>query len=244
MITSLKNERVKEWKKLQRRKTRYENGHFLIEGFHVVEEAWKSGWDIKEIILKSGTDIPGKWKTAAIIEVSNAVFKHISQTESPQGIIAVVSMKPYRQLTGNRIVVVDSIQDPGNLGTMIRTADAAGFHGVVLGEGTVDVYNEKVIRASQGSIFHIPIVQANVLTYITEMKAQGFQIVTSALKQSISYHKIKIPEKLALILGNEGSGIHEDVISRADINVHIPIYGEAESLNVSVAAGILMYHFS
>lgn len=245
MITSLENTRVKSWKKLHQRKNRYESGKFLIEGFHVVEEAWKSGWELEEIILKQGVSLPEEWEIHKVTMVNSAVFKQVSQTENAQGIMAVVAMEPHRSQTGNRrIVATDSLQDPGNLGTIIRTADAAGYDAVLLGEGTVDLYNEKVIRASQGSIFHIPVIQVNLINHLLELKAHGIQIMTSTLENASAYHEMEIPEKMALIVGNEGSGIREDVIALSDVNVRIPIYGEAESLNVSIAAGILMYHFN
>src|SRR5699024_5733851 len=171
------------------------------------------------------------------------VFNQIAQTESPQGIIAVVEMKKPSSLSGSHIMMIDAIQDPGNLGTIIRTADAAGYNAVVLGDGTVDIYNDKVIRATQGSIFHIPIISANLRNCIDRLQINHFKVITSALKESVPYQSIDKPEKVALIVGNEGNGIDEAILSSADMNVHIPIYGDAESLNVSVAAGILMYHF-
>lgn len=243
MITSVKNERVKDWKKLHQRKIRNENKQFLIEGFHLLEEAWKSGWNIKEIIIKQGIRIPDIYNKYDTTEVSEPVFKQISQTETPQGIMAVIEMKEAGTISGNRILIVNAVQDPGNLGTIIRTADAAGYHAVVLGEGTVDVFNDKVIRATQGSVFHIPIMEMSLVNCIQELQATNFQVITSALDDSVSYDTIDIPKKMALIMGNEGKGIDADLLALADTNVHIPIYGEAESLNVSVAAGILMYHF-
>ena len=243
MITSARNARVKKWKKLHHRKTRYEWKQFLIEGFHLLEEALKSGWGIKEIIKVQGVTIPEQYNLYNITEVSSPVFNQIAQTESPQGIIAVVEMKKPSSLSGSHIMMIDAIQDPGNLGTIIRTADAAGYNAVVLGDGTVDIYNDKVIRATQGSIFHIPIISANLRNCIDRLQINHFKVITSALKESVPYQSIDKPEKVALIVGNEGNGIDEAILSSADMNVHIPIYGDAESLNVSVAAGILMYHF-
>lgn len=243
MITSVKNERVKVWKKLHQRKTRYQSRQFLIEGFHLLEEAWKSEWSIKEIIVIHGAALPRAYQTYPITQVSESVFQQIAQTESPQGVMAVIGMKENKSITGRRILMIDAVQDPGNLGTLIRTADAAGYNAIILGEGTVDVFNDKVIRATQGSIFHIPVMSGDLPSYICDLKTRGFQIITSALEDSVPYSTIDVPDKIALMVGNEGNGIDDRLIDLADISVRIPIYGEAESLNVSVAAGILMYYF-
>jgi TrmH family RNA methyltransferase len=242
MITSLQNNQVKRWKKLQTRKERMKTGTFLVEGFHLIEEARASNWKIKEFIIREDVEIPSWCDDELIIVVSDIVFQHIAQTNTPQGIIAVIEMNRNSASTGNQVLMIDCIQDPGNLGTIIRTADAAGFSAVILGKGTVDLYNDKVIRATQGSLFHIPIIQGYLLEEINVLKQAGFTIWATALKHSKVYTEIPIPEKTALILGNEGAGVHEDILQVADSIVKIPIYGKAESLNVSIAAGILMYH--
>src|SRR5690625_4602904 len=242
MITSTQNSQVKRWKKLQTRKERVKTGLFLIEGFHLIEEAKQSNWEIKEFIFREDVDIPTWCEDQFIHIVSEAVFQHIAQTNTPQGVIAVLRMKGWAKFTGNHVILIDRIQDPGNLGTIIRTADAAGFSAVILGKGTVDLFNDKVIRATQGSLFHIPILQADLLGEITELKQAGFSIWATALQDSKKYTEIEVPEKVALILGNEGSGIDVDILHAADSIVNIPIYGKAESLNVSIAAGILMYY--
>ncbi|MEN2765616.1 TrmH family RNA methyltransferase [Ornithinibacillus xuwenensis] len=242
MLTSAKNEKVKNWKKLHMRKERINSETFLIEGFHLIEEAIQSKWEIKEIILQEGTILPDWNINCSVTEVTENVFQQISQTKTPQGIAAVVRFRRQQEVTGDYILLLDSIQDPGNLGTIIRTADAAGFDAVILGEGTVDLYNDKVVRATQGSIFHIPVRQENLTNRIQVLKQDGFSIWASALTNSKDYHKLTITSKVALILGNEGAGIQAKFLETADEIVKIPIYGKAESLNVSVAAGILMYH--
>ncbi|WP_106496965.1 TrmH family RNA methyltransferase [Lentibacillus sp. Marseille-P4043] len=242
MITSVQNDKVKLWNKLKRKKDRNQTKTFLIEGFHLVEEVHSSDWEIKEIILQEGIPMPDFAVEYPVAVVSSPVFNHISNTQTPQGIAAVVKMKNYNQEMFEQVLILDAIQDPGNLGTMIRTADAAGFDAVVLGDNTVDMYNDKVVRSTQGSLFHIPIFQTNLLTKIPQLKMDGFTVWASALTNSSSYLEIKPSPKTALIIGNEGSGIHEDVLELADSCVKIPIYGKAESLNASVAAGILMYY--
>ncbi|SHG34617.1 TrmH family RNA methyltransferase [Ornithinibacillus halophilus] len=242
MITSVKNEKVKSWKKLQKRKERTEQGLFLIEGYHLVEEAWKSKWEIQEIIVQENSDVPHWAKGFSLEYVSDNVFQYISQTQTPQGIAATVKMKQQTTINGNQVLLIDAIQDPGNLGTIIRTADAAGFGAIILGNGTVDMYNDKVIRSTQGSLFHLPIFQANLEEKIPALQQDGFSIWASALANSKDYHTMDVPEKVALVVGNEGAGIQEQLLKLADSIVKIPIYGKAESLNVSIAAGILMYH--
>jgi RNA methyltransferase, TrmH family len=242
LLTSVKNDKVKSWKKLHTRKEREKTGTFLIEGFHLIEEAINSKWEIDEIILQEGVELPNWSSDFKIVEVSENVFQHITQTKTPQGVAAVVRFKKMGNIVGEHVLLLDRVQDPGNLGTIIRTADAAGFDAVILGDGTVDVYNDKVIRSTQGSIFHIPILQDNLTKRIPELKMDGFHIWASALTNSKDYHTVKSNTKVALILGNEGSGIQTELLELADEIVMIPIYGKAESLNVSIAAGILMYH--
>lgn len=242
LITSIKNEKVKTWKKLHKRKGRNNAQAFLIEGLHLVEEAWKNEEKILEIIVDESIDVPEWAKDYPNEAVSKQVFQEISQTETPQGIAAVIAMSEKQQATGNNILLIDSVQDPGNLGTIIRTADAAGIDAIVLGEGTVDLYNDKVIRSTQGSLFQIPIYEANLTVEIPKLKEMGFKIWATALEDAKRYHDLPIPEKVALILGNEGAGVNTDFIEAADERVTIPIYGKAESLNVAIAAGILMYY--
>lgn len=241
MITSIQNEQVKQWRKLHKRKFRMKMKKFLIEGFHLIEEAFNSGWEVETVIAQEGVNPPDWMSDDGITIVNERVFNEITQTETPQGIAAIVKMKDLPVRTDNFILLIDAIQDPGNLGTIIRTADAAGFSQIVLGTGTVDVYNDKVIRASQGSLFHISIKQANLLQAIDELKKENYTIYASALRNAINYQDVEIESKVALIVGNEGAGISEEILNVADKIVKIPIYGQAESLNVSIAAGILMY---
>lgn len=241
LITSIQNEQVKNWRKLHKRKNRMKMKQFLIEGFHLIEEAFQSGWEVETVIVQEGVNPPDWMSEDGITLVDERVFNEITQTETPQGIAAIVNMQDLPVKTDTYTLLVDAIQDPGNLGTIIRTADAAGFSKIVLGTGTVDVYNDKVIRASQGSIFHISIVQASLDETIARLKQENYTIWASALKNAINYNEVESEGKAALIVGNEGAGISDEVLQLADKIVKIPIYGKAESLNVSIAAGILMY---
>ena len=242
MITSLSNEKVKAWRKLHKRKGRKESRSFLVEGMHLIEEAWKSKQPIIEIIVEENRAIPDWCGDFQVERVSKQVFAYISQTTTPQGIAAVIGNQPKKRMTGKYMILIDGVQDPGNLGTIIRTADAAGMDAVVLGKGTVDLYNDKAVRATQGSLFHIPIYEADLLEEMNRLQEESYEIWATTLEDAMYYHEVEIPEKVALILGNEGSGIQQNLIEKADRKIKIPIYGQAESLNVSVAAGILMYH--
>jgi len=242
IITSVQNKYVKEWKKLHKRKYRYEKNQFLIEGFHLIEEAYKTKQSIETVIVEEGIAILPIIDMLDVVTVSKQVFKEISQTERPQGIAAVINMESPQPKEERYVLLLDAIQDPGNLGTIIRTADAAGFSNIILGRGTVDLYNDKVIRATQGSLFHIPIVQKDLTESIPRLKESGFSVWATTLQRAKNYRDIEPSEKTAIILGNEGSGVDETLINMADELVKIPIYGKAESLNVGIAAGILMYY--
>lgn len=242
MITSVKNEKVKQWQKLKLKKERMKTSTFLIEGYHLIEEALRSEWKIEEIIMEEKAVPLEAAKEVKTYVVSDNVFKAVSETKTPQGIAAVVRMKTEKWQEFSHVLLLDAIQDPGNLGTIIRTADAAGFEAIVLGNGTVDLFNDKVIRAAQGSLFHIPVFQEELSDKIASLKEEGYAIWASALNNSVSYTELSRPKKIGLIVGNEGAGVKEALIESADQVVKIPIYGKAESLNVSVATGILLYH--
>src|SRR5699024_3605622 len=154
MIRKLQNEQVKKWRKLHRKKYRNEMNACLVEGVHLIEEAIKSGFDLKQIIVEESIRIPDSWINQSIITVSRSVFASITHTDSPQGVAAVVAMKKLEKRTAGPVLLLDGLQDPGNVGTIIRTADAVGASEVLVGKGSVDLYNEKVIRATQGSLFH------------------------------------------------------------------------------------------
>lgn len=243
MITSIKNEKIKAWKKLHQRKYRTASGTFLIEGSHLIEEALSSSWEMKEIIVSEEVAVPDAAKHIPVTPVTRLVFKELSFTASPQGIMAVVQIKEEAiNYEGKVIALLDAIQDPGNLGTIIRTADAAGVDGLILGKGCVDLFNDKVIRSTQGSVFHLPVVQGDLKEETMVLKQAGFQLWATALERAKNYQTRSIPEKTAIIFGNEGAGVSESLLDQADERVTIPILGQAESLNVSVAAGILLYY--
>ena len=246
-ISSPKNEKIKELVKLQTAKGRKKAGMYLLEGEHLVEEAIKERAQIKLIVVTSNRLEDYKNLLAQtdvqVLVVSQDVFHKLSMTETTQGILAVVEIVKQEILPNKgRFIVLDAVQDPGNLGTIVRTADAAGFDAVVIGTGTVDLYNDKVLRSMQGSHFHIPVFQANLQEYLPILKEKGVQVAVTALhRNSKDYSVLQGAIDVAIVVGNEGQGVSEDVIDLADVVVTIPMFGKAESLNVSIATALLMY---
>ncbi|NEU29843.1 RNA methyltransferase [bacterium LRH843] len=245
-IDSIKNEQVKSLKKLHTRKGREKAGKFLVEGYHLVEEALKAEIVIETMMITEKAAIPESWSVSDrdVIVVSDQVMKEISETETPQGIVAVCEFPspPNVEVETGKYLLIDRVQDPGNVGTMIRTADSAGMTGVILGEGCVDMFNNKVIRASQGSIFHLPIIKGDLMSWIRRFNEVSIPVYGTALEGASVYSTIPRQSQFALIMGNEGEGVAKDLLIATDQNIYIPIFGHAESLNVAVAAGILMYY--
>lgn len=242
LITSAQNNTIKNIKKLQKAKERKKQQKFIIEGAHLVEMAHASKWPIDLLLATEDYILPKSLADYPLERISSNVLDHLTETKTPQGIVAVLNKKEIAfPVDAKRVLICDSVQDPGNLGTMIRTADAAGFDAVICGSGTADLYNDKTIRSTQGSLFYMPVITVDLNEQLTELKDSGFYIWAAALQDSIAYNEAEKKEKLAIIVGNEGAGIQDSVLAQADQIVKIPIFGKAESLNVSIAAGILMY---
>ena len=247
-IVSMKNQKVKQWKKLQTTKGRKEARAYLIEGTHLLKEAIKANAIIQEIVMTETFFQQSDLKIAeeVIVIVSPEILASLAQTETPQGVVAIVKIPedtPILDYKG-KYILLDQVQDPGNVGTIIRTADAAGYSGVFLGEGSVDLYNDKVLRSMQGSHFHLPVHRAALQELIPEMKSKGMPVYGTELNEAaVDYRTVFPTDAVALVLGNEGNGVSGKILALTDQNLYIPIFGEAESLNVAVAAGILLYHF-
>ena len=244
-IQSAQNDKVKSWKKLLTKKGRDKAGQFLVEGFHLVEEALKKEY-VSAIIVREQVEIPRSWNINGVdlYTTTAAVVKELSETETSQGIFAICDQKKWPNGSYKKVLLLDSVQDPGNIGTIIRTGDAVGMEAVVCGDGCVDVYNSKALRSTQGSIFHLPVIKANLLEYITTLQAEGISVYGTSLQNAVDYREIPPQEQFALVMGNEGNGVSAAVLERCNQNLYIPIHGEAESLNVTVATGILVYHLS
>ena len=255
MITSPQNSFIKELKALKLKKNRQEQGLFFIEGIKFVDEALKENADIVKIVIsenlnqvKGGNEILSRISTMGleIYTLPQKLFKGISDTESPQGILAVIKAKQYLLTelicNSNFIILLDCIQDPGNLGTIIRTADAAGVTGIIISEGCVDLYNPKVLRSTMGSVFRVPIFHSNDLVdTINVLKKSGVKIYTTHLSSSTNYCELEEVENIGVVVGNEANGVSEAVVLQTDLLIKIPMPGKAESLNAAVAAGIIMF---
>ncbi|MBP5445540.1 MAG: RNA methyltransferase [Acholeplasmatales bacterium] len=227
MISSTQNERIKEYAKLNEKKYRDETNLFIIEGIHLVEEAKKYGI-IKEI-LTTNPNIEGTL-------VSVEVMKKITNQKSVVEVCAICEKLNKKEIT-NKVLILDNIQDPGNIGTLIRTAVSFNFNTIVM-ENCADIYSSKVIRATQGAIFKLNIINAKIDTFISSL--DGYKIYGTSLKNGVPLKEIKKSDKLAIILGNEGNGVRDEILDMTDKNIFIEIEN-MESLNVGIAGGIIMY---
>ncbi|TWE02615.1 TrmH family RNA methyltransferase [Neobacillus bataviensis] len=243
-IESVNNPKVKQWKKLLTKKERDKSGTFIVEGFHLVEEALKQGEQVLEIIVSDKVGLPPRWDAGStpVTSVTEEISTSLSETEAPQGIYAVCRQSNQEVQDAKTMLLIDAVQDPGNLGTMIRTADAAGIDAVVVGRGSVDIYNSKVLRSAQGSHFHLPIIRGDLHEWIDKLQDKNIPIYGTALEGASAYTDISSGASFALIVGNEGNGVAKDLLSSTTANLYIPIFGKSESLNVAVATGILLYY--
>ena len=236
LITSLNNDHVKELAKLKEKKYRDSVNAFLVEGEHLVLEAYKTGL-IKELILEKDRLFPINVPTTY---VTNDIIHKISCLESPSDVMAVVSKKEEDNI-GEKILILDDIQDPGNLGTIIRSAVAFGIDTLVLSPNTVDIYNPKVIRSTQGMIFHLNIIIRPLNEFIENLKKDNYKILGTKVTSGIDVKESKTYSHFALIMGNEGSGVKEEILDSCDECLYIKMNEECESLNVGVATSILLY---
>lgn len=245
-IHSMNNPLVKQWKKLLTKKERDKSGLFIVEGFHLVEEVLNQREQILEIIVSEKIELPSRWDIGSIpvTSVTEEIANEISDTETPQGVYAICEQNRKSLSTQNAktFLLIDAVQDPGNLGTMIRTADAAGIDVVIVGNGSVDVFNTKVLRSAQGSHFHLPIIKGNLHEWVEELKARNIPVYGTALENAKIYTETQSSGEFALVVGNEGKGVDQGILKNTTANLYIPILGKSESLNVAVATGILLYY--
>ncbi len=251
MITSMSNPKVKQIVSWQTKaKERRGAGVYIVEGFKMFEEAFIE--EIKEVYLSQdalslcGADRKKRLDQTGFEVVSEEVFRKLSDTQSPQGILCVMKRKEYEleQFAAEHalLVVLENLQDPGNLGTIIRTAEGAGATGVILGPQTVDIYNPKTIRATMGSIYRVPFVYAQDLGKAVDwLRARGVCTYAAHLEGRKYYDGFSFQESTAFLIGNEAGGLSKELASRADSYVKIPMSGSVESLNAAVAAALLMY---
>ncbi len=257
-IGSAANPRVKAWAKLLDRKYREREGMFLLEGVHLVKEALDAGWPLEAVVFDEGADVFAQFEPyldaddaaadgPAWVPASPDVIAKCSGTDTPQPIFAVARKRPpERDALFARdkalVAALDGVQDPGNVGTIVRSAAACGATAVVLGKGTADLYNPKTIRATMGALFHVPVLEGDLTELLPEARERGATVAGTSLQSSRSCYDYDFGERSVwLVFGNEGSGMSANVSALVDDNLIIPMSGRAESLNVAMAATVLLF---
>lgn len=255
VITSMENSYIKKITALRLTKFRDETGLFVLAGIRLAEEAAQSDWQIEACLFTpDSADSPRinslikslTQRNCRILQISQKILRKICDTEQPQGIIAIVKKRLFNladilAASLPLIVVLDAVQDPGNAGSIIRAADAAGASGIITLPGCTDLYNSKAVRTSMGSVFHLPIVDMkDADLFIRIMAENNIEILATAWENSEVYYKSSFLQPLALVLGNEGNGINSRLLANSDKILNIPMPGQAESLNVGQAAAVLL----
>lgn len=254
-ITSSSNSTIKEVRSLYRRKERWKNKLFIVEGVKMIEECIDRNYHLSYIIycddlfqVQGGKELFQKIESSyRLINVPRELYKEISDTENPQGVLAVskFNVEDVKNIDMDEkpfVLLLDKVQDPGNLGTIIRSADAFGVHGIILTEGCVDIYNPKVVRATMGSIFRVAIYhEENAIETVKSLKEKGMKIFSTSLDESEDLQNVDFKESSMFIIGNESQGVSRPLNDLADKLIRIPMIGEAESLNVAIATSIIMY---
>lgn len=246
-ITSTSNETIKYFISLNDKKTRMNAKRFIVEGYHLVDEASKT--NLLEAIISTDEKELKKINNVKRYLVNDAIINKIATTKNPQNILGIVKMLdhnitnlvPIIKENKTKLIMLDDVNDPGNLGTIIRTAAGLGYDGIIMSPNTVDLYNEKVIRSTQGVMFKIPIIKANLQEVIKLLKKEKVFCIGTALTNAKDVKHITKKDKFAICLGNEAKGISKEVLDNMDENVRIAMNNDVESLNVSIAAGIIMY---
>lgn len=250
MITSTSNPQVKKLLQLQKKsKARNEENVFLVEGLRmfaeVPEERVEKVYISESLYNKKKQEL--KLERFSVEILTDSVFSHVSDTKTPQGILCVVKQKKYDieeflNLENPHFMVLDNLQDPGNLGTIVRTAEGAGVNAIFLNKESVDIYNPKTIRSTMGSIYRMPVIYVEDLLELLQIfRERGIKSYAAHLDGKNSYDKESYQSGTAILIGNEGNGLREEVASAADVWVQIPMQGQVESLNAAIAASILMF---
>lgn len=236
VVTSLDNKRIKNLSKLLIKKYRDEEGKFLVEGEHLVEEAYKAGVLLEVVKCE---DYIGEYDVPITL-VTYEVIKKLSNTQSPQRIIGVCKKLDEKEI-GNKILVLEDLQDPGNLGTIIRSSVAFNVDTIIVSNNTVDIYNDKVLRSSEGMLFHINIIKRDINNILDELHNSGYTLYGTKVDGGTNIKEIEVSEKFAVIMGNEGAGVSNDTLDKCDKYLYIPMNNNCESLNVGVATSIILY---
>ncbi len=239
VLTSLENRTVKNLVRLQEKKYRDQENQFIAEGWHLVEEALKAGL-VEEIFVEEGVSHSF---SVPVTEVSKEVMKKISTLETPSSVLALCHKKEESSSLGKRYLVLDEIQDPGNLGTLIRSSKAFHVDTIVLGKNSVDFYHPKVLRATQGMVFHCQVLVEDLESFLPTLKERKIPIYGTKVEEGEDVRMLSSSEKeqFALVLGNEGQGVHPSILRLCDRYLYLSMAPEVESLNVAVAGSILLY---
>lgn len=251
IITSKDNETVKYVRKLRDKKFRNETHEFIIEGIKTISEAVRENARIKMIVVCEELnqspipkDILYKVAKEKIIYVNDKIFKFLTDVTTPQGILAVIEKNDKNEIDFSKdlFLILDNIQDPGNMGTILRTADSIGLNQIIISKGTADCYNPKVVRSTMGAIFRVNVIEVNNLAQtIKEMKKHKIQVLATDLATDYSIYDVNY-KKSAIVIGNEGNGVSKEILELADKKIKIPMPGKTESLNAAVATGIILYN--
>ena len=256
LISSISNPFIKHVRSLRQKKSRVETGTFLVEGIHHVGEAVDAGWEVESVIYAPET-LSSAYAKELLLRLTGfklrvqpviaEVMESLADKENPQGILAVVKNRPRSFEDANsakKMAALVSPQDPGNLGTILRTMDAVGADALFLLDGGVDLYHPTVVRASMGTLFWKPVIQTSFDDFIGWVRKRGVQLIGSSSKADVDYHTLVPHEPWALLLGSEQKGLSAGQTSACDVTVSLPMHGRASSLNLAVAAGILLYQYA
>ena len=253
-ISSKDNELIKHIKKLKDKKERDLSNEYIIEGIKLIQEAIQENAKIKQIIICDDCektesipkDLMYEIAKQECIYVTNKVFDSITEVMNPQGILAIIEKQSKEIQIDDKqdiILALDDIQDPGNLGTILRTADSIGLTQILVSKGTADSYNPKVVRSTMGAIFRVKIIECeDLVKTLKEIKKHKFEIVVSSLQTDNSIYDINYHKKV-IVIGNEANGVKREIQDLADKKIKIPMLGKTESLNASVATGIILYEY-
>ncbi len=237
MINSINNEKIKKYSKLLQKKYRDESGLYIISTDHLVREAQKKNIVVDIFLLEDKKNVYGN-----VTYVTETVMRKLTNLKTLPTVVAIVKKEVEREILGN-VVMLDGLQDPGNVGTIIRSCVAFNIDTIILGDNTVDVYNEKVLRASEGMIYNINIIKKNLIDSIMDLKVKGYDIIGTRVDNGTDIKEIT-SKKYALLVGNEGCGVNNQLLNLCDLYAYIKMNSMCESLNVGVATSIIIYQLS
>lgn len=237
VITSVNNPFIKRIVKLKQKKYRDKEKRFIVEGYNILT----CTEDVLECLLITKKEDENLYKNIEHIYVTYEIIKKITDTVTPQGIVGICKEKENKLDLNANCLLLDGLQDPGNIGTLIRTALCFDFKNIILSLDSCDIYNEKIIRATQGALFKVNIIRTDLKECIIFLKENGYNIIGTSLKDASNLENGNYLKKEAIILGNEGNGVKDEILALTDRNVYIPINKEMESLNVAIAGAIAMH---